>query len=72
MNAYAYIDSEGTVDIDTVSSTERAAKVNAIVTGSYGNMVPLNEHSDADIDRMFLNVSGGVGTIEKVTIKPHH
>jgi hypothetical protein len=39
MTAYAFVAKDGTIDVATVSPTERAAMVNTIYTATYGNMV---------------------------------
>lgn len=69
MHGYAYVDEDGNIDVDTVTSTKEAAMVNAISTATYGNVIPTNDHTAEDIQMMFLDATGGHGSIEKVTIK---
>lgn len=66
--AYAYIDDEGVIDPATVASSRLGVAVNVIVVGSYRNMIPTSQNTQAEIDLMFLNVTGGIGSIEKVII----
>lgn len=69
MDGYAYVDENGNIDVDTVTSTKEATMVHVIISGSYGNMIPTNDHSAEEIQMMFLNITGGYGSVEKVTIK---
>lgn len=55
MTAYAAIDGDGTVLIDTVSSTERAAKVNWLITQR--GLSVLASWDDKTIDRHFQNLA---------------
>lgn len=64
---FAYIDETGEINIKTVSPTERAAKVNAIVVLGYG-IVPRESWGDEDINRAFERISRGKGRIGPVAI----
>lgn len=65
---FAYIDSNGDIDVATVSATERAAKVNAIVTISHYKIIPLANWSDDDINLTFIDVTANSGHIIAVEI----
>lgn len=66
--AFAYVEPGGEIIIETVSPTERAAKVNTIVIATYRNVLPCDQDTDAEIDLMFLNATGGAGSIEPVEV----
>jgi len=68
MNAYAYVQEDGQVAVETVSPTERAAMVNTIYTASFGNMMPSNAATDEQIRALFINATGGVGAVKPVVV----
>lgn len=65
---WAYVDSRGVIDVSTVSPTQLAAKVNAIASGTFGNVVPMGTWTEEDVDRAFLNLTGGAGSIQAVRL----
>ncbi len=65
---YAYADDEGQIVVGTVCPTEIGAKVNAIAVATYNNVIPTRGMSKEDIERMFLNATGGAGKIIRVDI----
>lgn len=67
-NGYAYVDNTGHVAVETVHLTELGAKVNAIVIGSQRTVVPLNHHTDQEIEIMFRRVTKYNGRIAKVKV----
>lgn len=68
IRGYAYLDERNEIDIATVSSTELAVKVNAIVVKSGRALVPLASWTQAEIDAAFIFATGGKGRIFPVVI----
>lgn len=67
-HGFAYFDANGVVMVESVSPTETAVKVNVIVVGSYGHVVPTATWDDDMMERAFLNVTEGKGSICPITI----
>lgn len=69
MNAFAYVDEDGQIDIDTVSSTKRAAMTNAVCRATYGNVILSDQADLIDVELAFVNATGGAGSILPVKVK---
>lgn len=62
VEGYAYITDDGTIDIKTVSATETAVMVNAIVTVSGHSIIPMYDWNEEKIREEFsrlLELHGG-------------
>jgi hypothetical protein len=68
MKAYAYVNDDGSIEVDSVASSERAVMVNMIVIASYGNVWPMNDWPDDAMKRNFINATGGKGSVKEVGV----
>lgn len=69
IQGFAHVDKYGVIDIATVSPTERAAMVNAIVTLSGGVLIPRDTMEYSEIEARYLNLAVATGgSIKPVTI----
>lgn len=66
---YAYVTNTGSMELRTVSDTEREAKVNALAL--YTPVVPLQVHDDGEINWLFRKhlQEAGKGDIQRVRVE---
>jgi hypothetical protein len=68
MKAYAYVNDDGSIEVDSVASSERAVMVNMIVISGRVAIWPTNEWSDRLIMAEFRVATHGKGSVKEVGV----